>query len=87
MSAPALRHAEHAAFVGLGLFVFQVLNEHFHELADLRRLFPFAPFVHRHRGFALEADIDHHVAVFDPENPAFDDLVDFEIRARSIRCS
>ena len=77
---PALGHAEHAAVFGLGLFVFEVLNEHLDELPDLRRLFAFAPLVDRHRGFALEADIDHHVAVFDAENPPFDDLVDLKIR-------
>ena len=76
---PALGHAEHAAFVGLGLFVFEILNKHFDELADLRGRLTFVPFVHRHGGFALEADIHHHVAFFDAENPAFDDFVDFEI--------
>ena len=72
---PVLGDADHAAVFGLGLLVLQVLNEHLDELPDLRRLFAFAPFVGRHRAFALEADIDHHLAVFDAEDAAFDDLV------------
>ena len=75
-----LADAQHAAVFRPGLFVFQVFDQHRDELPDLRRFFAFTPFVDRHRGFALEADIDHHVAVFDAENASFDDLVDVEIR-------
>ena len=77
----ALADADHAAVVGRGLFVLQVFDQHVDELPDLRRLFAFVPFVERDRAFALEADIDHHHAVVDAENAAFDDLVDVEIAA------
>src|SRR5439155_7435282 len=78
---PTLGHAQHAAIFGLSLLVFEVLNEHFHKLPDLRRLFALAPLIHRHRGFALEADVDHHIAFFDPQNSSLDDLIDLKIRA------
>ena len=77
----ALGKDDHAArFFGAAEDVFDVLDQHFHDVCPAcGRFFPLFPLVERDGAFALVADVDQHVLAVDAENLAVDDLVDGEV--------
>jgi hypothetical protein len=79
-----LRERDQAALL-LELAVLELLEQHLHGVADLRRGLRLVPLVPRDVALTLVAHVDEHELVVHPQNPALDDRVHRERRTASDR--